>query len=265
MSDTVNLPVTSSVAPEFPKEQQALFRETLLHLNECHIPYVVSGAFALQFHTGIWRPTKDLDLFLPADAVSDALSCLGRAGFSCEVCDSVWLAKAHRDGFFVDLITGMSNAVIAVDLSWIANARPASVLGLPTRMLGAEELLVSKLFVLRRERFDGADIAHVVYATQGKLDWDRVLELVGEHWEILLWALVLYHYVYPANSHYVPSWLWQRLLTNFSRALANPDPSAPFRGSLIDDKMFAIDVAEWGMEDVLAKSRAQRETSENCS
>ena len=118
--------------------------------------------------------------------------------------DPVWLAKAHRDDFFVDLITGMSNGVFAVDESWIDRSHPAEVVGVKTRVLAPEELLASKLFVIRRERFDGADIAHIVYASRGKLQWDRVMQLTGPHWEILLWALLLFHYVYPGQASYVP-------------------------------------------------------------
>lgn len=233
-----------------------MFRETLSALNRCRVPYAVSGAFALQVHTGIWRATKDIDLFLTPEDIAPALACLEKHGFLCKVKDPVWLHKAHRNGFFVDLITGMSNAVITVEPSWIENARPAMVLDVRARVLAAEELLASKLFVVRRERFDGADIAHIVYASQGNLDWDRIFELVKEHWEILLFALVLYRYAYPAYSHYVPAWVWESLLGRFSQELAKRNPSAPFRGSLVDDKMFAIDVAEWGMEDIL---RARRE------
>ena len=74
---------------------------------------------------------------------------------------------------------------------------------------------------------------------------------------MLLFALVLYRYVYPAHSQYVPPWVWQGLLVRFSSELTNRNPSAKFRGSLGDDKMFAIDVAEWGMENVLDVHRAQ--------
>jgi hypothetical protein len=253
----VKLPVSSSRRPKFPPKQEATFRETLKALNRCRVPYVVSGAFALQVHTGIWRPTKDLDLFLTPEDMPAAFRCLTKQGFRCQVKDPVWLHKAHRNGFFIDLITGMSNAVIRVERSWIENSRPALVLDVRARVLAAEELLASKLFVVRRERFDGADIAHIIFATRGNLDWERILALVGEHWEILLFALVLYRYVYPANSEYVPSWVWQGLLVRFSDELTNRNPSAKFRGSLVDDKMFAIDVAEWGMENVLRINRAQ--------
>ncbi len=73
------------------------------------------------------------------------------------------------------------------------------------KVLAAEELIASKLFVTRRERFDGADIVHVIHGTAGKLDWTRILQLIGEHWMVLLWVLVLYQYVYPAHSQFVPA------------------------------------------------------------
>jgi hypothetical protein len=253
------LPVSTSVPPEFPPEQRALFCEVLEHLNREGIPYVVSGAFALQQHTGIWRNTKDLDLFLTSAVVPEALRHLQEAGFETEVRDPVWLAKAHRDGYFVDLITGMSNAVITVDDSWIERSSPCVVLGVKTRVLAAEELIASKLFVNFRERFDGADVVHIIYGTRGKIDWSRLLHLVGEHWELLLWELMLFHYVYPSKQDYVPRDIWDELLSRFQSQLDGPTPKLPFRGSLIDEKMFSIDTKEWGMENLLQEQREHRE------
>lgn len=250
--------LTSSTPSALPKKQEMLFRDVLTLLEEKGVPFAVAGAFALQHHTGICRDTKDLDIFLPAEATPDALGCLQQHGFKCVVSDPVWLAKAYRDNYFVDLITGMSNAVITVDRSWIEHSQAATVLGVETRLLAPEEVLVSKLFVIRRERFDGADIAHIIYATHGELDWKRILRNVGEHWEILLWALLLFRYVYPSNSHHVPASLWQDLLGRLAKSLSHPDPRQEFRGSLVDDHMFAIDVEDWGLENVLARYRAKR-------
>jgi predicted nucleotidyltransferase len=255
---SASLPVTSSVAPELPKEQEALFRGVLTLLEQKNVPFAVSGAFALRQHTGIFRFTKDLDLFLTSKNAGRALQFLEEHGFQTEICDPVWLAKAHRDDFFVDLITGMSNAAIVVEDSWIERAKPAVIYGVETRVLAPEDLIASKLFVTRRERFDGADIAHVIYGTQGKLDWRLVLQTVGEHWEMLLWALVLFRYVYPAQTNYVPQDVWQELLSKFQNAIANPDPNADFRGSLVDENMFAIDIREWGLANLLANLRARR-------
>jgi hypothetical protein len=249
---------TSAISPGLPKRQGDLFRDVLMLFEGEGWPYAVAGAFALREHTGVSRFTKDLDLFLSPESASQALGFLREKGLKCEICDPVWLAKAHRDGYFVDLITGMSNGVMSVDASWIERARPANVLGVNSRVLAPEELLASKLFVVRRERFDGADIAHILFATHGKLDWDRILKLVGEHWELLLWALVLFRYVYPAHSNYVPQFLWQDLLGRFSEQVQLPNTGGGFRGGLIDDATFAIDVEEWGFEDILGEHRARR-------
>lgn len=252
--------MSSSKPPVFPPEQELLFREVLQLMNEQHIPYVVSGAFALQKHTGIWRNTKDLDIFLAPHDVPRALEALNQAGFETEICDPVWLCKAHRCDFFVDLITGMSNAVITVDPSWIERGSPAEVMGVASRVLAPEELIASKLFVTRRERFDGADIVHVIHGTRGKLDWTRVLAIVGEHWQIVLWAMLLFHYIYPANSDYIPRPVWDDLLGRLKKELDHHNPAAHFRGSLIDDKMFAIDVHEWGMANLMQELRNVRES-----
>ena len=251
----IPLPVSTSIEPEFDHVQESLYREVLLLLNRRQIPYAVSGAFALQQHTGIWRVTKDLDLFLTTAAVRSALAALRDDGFRCEICDPVWLAKAHREDFFVDLITGMSNAAVSVADSWIARARPAVVVGVSTRVLAPEEVIASKLFVTRRERFDGADISHIIYGAQGELEWNRILELIGEHWQMLYWALVLYGYVYPAHTHYVPASIWNDLTSRFLAEVANPKRGARFRGSLVDDKMYAIDINEWGMDDIQSEYR----------
>ena len=247
--------MTSSVPFKLPARQQKLFREVLTLLNEHELPHAVSGAFAVREYTGICRNTKDLDVFLSVHHASQALRYLAERGFTCEVRDPIWLAKAHRSGYFVDLITGMSNGALAVDPLWIERAHPATVVGVRTRVLAPEELLASKLFVMRRERFDGADIAHIIYTSRGNLQWDRVLELVGEHWEVLLWTLILFRYVYPAQTDYVPQKLWKDLVTRFQREITSPHVMAKFRGSLVDDNMFAIDVNEWGLHNLLEETR----------
>jgi hypothetical protein len=212
----------------------------------------------LRAHTGICRFTKDLDLFMTAKTSCEVFPYLRERGFECDICDPVWLAKARKGDFFVDLITGMSNGVIVVENSWIERARPVVVHGIKTRVLAPEELVASKIFVAKRERFDGADIAHVIYGTYGSFDWERELQLVGEHWEMLLWSLLLFRYVYPAQTHYVPAAIWRKLLRRFETQIARPHPDARFRGSLVDENMFAIDINEWDLANLLEETREKR-------
>ena len=250
------LPISSSEPPQFAPEQQELFRTVLVILKEHRLPFAVSGAFALHEHTGIWRNTKDLDLFLPLNEIDCAMKLLNAQGLRTEICDPVWLCKVHAGEYFVDLISGMSNAVVRVDQSWIDRGFDSDVLGIPVKVLAPEELIASKIFVAFRERFDGADIAHIIYAAGNSMDWSRLLALVGDHWGMLLWAFVLFQYVYP-NSKAVPNLIWDELLTKFRAELDNPDPKAPFRGSLVDERMFAIDVTEWKLQNVIDDYRRQ--------
>jgi hypothetical protein len=98
----------------------------------------------------------------------------------------------------------------------------------------------------------------VIYGTYRRFDWDSELQLVGEHWEMLLWSLILFRYIYPAQTHYVPASIWQKLLCRFQKEIATPHADAKFRGSLVDDNMFAIDVNEWKLPDLLEQKRQER-------
>jgi len=250
--------ISSSRQTKLPRRQEAIFRDALCALNTAHVPYVVTGAFALALHTGIWHPTKDLDIALTHSSTAGALATLRQAGFQTEVLDPVWLGKAYREDFFVDLIFGMSNGVLVVRDSWIERSYPGQVADVDTRILAPEELLVSKLFVARRDRYDGADVVHLLYKLGEQLDWLYVLDLLGEHWQLLLLALTLFAYVYPANTDIIPRAVWTNLTGRLQQTVLEPKPPRVFRGTLIDPDLFKIDVSEWGFEDQLEMFRFSR-------
>jgi len=54
----------------------------------------------------------------------------------------------------------------------------------------------------------------------------------------------------------VPERVWKQLAGLFESQVMHPRKNAPFRGSLIDPKMFAIDVDEWGERDLNTEYRA---------
>lgn len=240
------LPVTSSTEPEWASAAEECYRDVIQSLREAQVPSAVGGGFALHEHTGIWRTTKDLDLLLEARHVPRAMEQLRKAGFDTLVKDPVWLAKAIRGNYFVDLITGVGNGAIFVDAGWIERAPMGEILGLPCRVLAAEEMIASKVFVTRRERFDGADVAHLIRACGDRLDWQRIMDILGSHWELLYWSLILFAYIYPADIPLVPQRIWTELNARFQEHVTHPQKEAPSRGSLVDPFMFAIDVNEWG-------------------
>src|SRR5262249_59949649 len=93
------------------REERDAHREGLRIVQEQGFEPMVGGAYALKMHTGIWRDTKDLDLFLRMDRVEDALAALGRAGYRTEFTDRLWLAKAFSGPYFIDLIFSSGNGI----------------------------------------------------------------------------------------------------------------------------------------------------------
>lgn len=236
-------------------EQRQLFERVLRALTRGGVNYAVAGAFAFQHYTGIWRATKDLDIFLPAEKIEVALTLCRTAGLMTEITDPVWLAKARAGDYYVDLISGMSNGVLWVTPEWMDKAHTGKILGMQVRLLAPEEMILSKIFVTRRDRFDASDICHLIYRCGAKLDWDRLQLRIGEHWPMLLWHLMLFRYIYPAAAHLVPQPRWEQWL---ERARSLPQTPPEFRGSLIDPLMFEVDVAQWGLENLEDWSRRQR-------
>lgn len=51
--------------PHFGTEASKVYGEALEALDRSGIRYMLGGALALNAYTGIWRDTKDLDVFVP--------------------------------------------------------------------------------------------------------------------------------------------------------------------------------------------------------
>ena len=96
---------------------------------------------------------------------------LADAGFATELTFPHWLGKAYAGDRFIDLIFSAGNGVAAVDDLWFAHAPPGEVLGVPVRLCPPEEMIWSKAFIMERERYDGADVAHLILACGRELDW----------------------------------------------------------------------------------------------
>jgi Nucleotidyl transferase of unknown function (DUF2204) len=187
------------VAP-LSAEVAAFYRQAMAVLEQAGISFLVGGAYAFARYTGIVRDTKDFDLFILPRDFDAALAALAAAGYLVERNFPHWLGKAHgADGSFVDLIFGSGNGLTAVDEGWFRHARRGEVLGVQVRLCPPEEMLWSKAFIMERERYDGADVAHLLHCCAEELDWQRLLARFGEHWRVLLSHLVLFDYIYPAR------------------------------------------------------------------
>jgi hypothetical protein len=224
-------------APSEHDDPQATYALGLRALVDGGVPFLVGGGYALYEYLGRWRTTKDIDVFLCAADLERSLVALARAGFLVEVTDAAWLGKARRGNALIDIIFCSYNGLFPVDESWHRNGRPATVLGVPVQVVGPEEMIVSKSFVAARDRFDGADVSWLIRAVGDELDWPRVEAQMGEHWQILLWQLLHFVYVFPADRRLLPADLMARLLSRLRRELA-AQPEATCRGPMLDPKLY---------------------------
>jgi hypothetical protein len=233
-----------------PEEEREIYKRALEALNAASVPFVVAGAYAIYEHTGIYRKTKDLDLFFEPQAVLPAARALRKAGFVTRLEDAHWLAKATAGDHFVDLIYGMGNGIAFIDDGWRQHSRPGILAATPVRIAPAEELIWHRLFISERHRHDMSDIVHLILCVGETLDWERLIDRVGMNWPLLLSQVLMFSYVYPAYRSNIPDWVPRRLLRLAEAEFDKDDSHVEFtRGPLISHFSFAIDVREWGFAD----------------
>jgi hypothetical protein len=214
----------------------------------------VGGAFALFTYTGIARHTKDVDVFIRRSDRDRALAALSAAGFRTEVPFPHWLAKAHGEGCFADLIYSSGNAVAEVTDAWFAHATADTVLGVPVKLCPPEEMIWSKCYVQERERYDGADVAHLIRAKGESLDWRRLLDEFGPHWRVLFSQILLFGFCYPSERGKVPAWVQHELSDRLRADIEAPAPERKVCfGPFLSREQYLIDTGIWGYSDARVK------------
>lgn len=231
-------------------DKAELYRRALEMLNRSGVPYLVGGTYAFHYYAGIARTTKDFDIFARPRDLHRVLEVLNRCGFKTEVASSHWLAKAFNGDRFIDVIYNSGNGIVEVDDEWFAHAVDEEVLGVPVRLCPAEEMVWSKSFIMERERYDGADVAHLLRHCSGLLDWDRLVRRFGANWRVLLGHLVLFGFIYPGERALVPSGIVRELVNRLVAELDVPTrDSKVCQGTLLSRAQYLVDVDEWGYEE----------------
>ena len=216
-------------------------------LQRARVPFLVGGAYAFAQYTGIYRDTKDLDLFLREADVEPALEVLAADGWRTEHHVEGWLAKGFKGEYFVDLIFSSGNGVATVDDAWFERAVPGRVFHLEVPLVPPEEMIWSKGFVMERERFDGADVNHLLRAMGPKLDWDHVLRRFERYWEVLLAQLMLFRFSYPSDRDVVPDRVMTDLLSRTVETLkTGGEEERLCRGDLLSRVNYRVDIDRWG-------------------
>ena len=229
------------------KEAHAFYKEALQLLNECGVNYMLGGAFAMFNYTGIYRDTKDLDIFCKPSEYPKILKFFAAKGYRAELYDVRWLAKVHKGEYFIDIIFDTVNNICTVDDTWYDHAVEGEFVGERVKFISPEELIWCKVYVQNRERYDGADVNHVLLKKGKTLDWKRLLFRLDPHWHILLAQLLQFQFVYPSEYHdIIPKWLFDELISRANEQYDMPPAMEKVcRGPIIDQTQYSVDIKEW--------------------
>lgn len=232
---------------ETKQEARAFYREALTLLNESGAKYLMGGGFAIFHYTGIYRDTKDLDIFCKSSEYPKIMKLFAENGYQTEMTDVRWLAKVYKGDHFMDIIFDTVNNICTVDDSWFEHSTEGTLMDLPVRFMPAEELLWCKIYVQNRERFDGADCNHLMLRWGKNMDWKRVLFRLDPHWHLLLSQILIFQFVYPADyREIIPQWLFDELMERAAMQYDLPSPKEKVcRGPIIDQTQYMVDIKEW--------------------
>ena len=242
---------TAAVLDEHSRD---FYRDALGRLDRAGIDYLVGGAYAFARYTGIERHTKDFDIFIRRADWPRAERILREAGYETDLTFPHWIGKAFNGDDFIDLIFSAGNGVACVDDLWFDHAVPERVLDMDVMLIPPEEMIWSKGLIMERERYDGADVAHVIHAMGEKLDWKRLLIRYDRYWRALYTHLILFGFIYPSKRSHVPKWVMDELGARLAGELQSPDAADKVcNGTILSRQQYLVDVQRWGYKDARLK------------
>ena len=83
---------------------EMFYAECLAVAKSTNVPFAIGGGYAVNFHTGIARYTKDIDIFCKPGDFPRILNKFSELGYGVHVEDERWLAKIKRGDDCVDVI-----------------------------------------------------------------------------------------------------------------------------------------------------------------
>jgi hypothetical protein len=243
-------PLASAPATDLDRASLEFYQHAMRLMQEGNLPFLVGGAYALAQYTAIERHTKDFDVFIRREDFDRACRLFESAGYRTELTFPHWIGKAWKGEDFVDLIFSAGNGVAVVDDLWFEHAVPGRVFEMDVELIPAEEMIWSKGLIMERERYDGADVAHLILAIGDRLDWRRLISRYGRYWRALFAHVVLFGFIYPSDRTTVPAWVIEELSARLAKETARGDlPEKICYGTIISRQQYLIDVTERGYRD----------------
>lgn len=195
-------------AGEIKPEEWVNYVAAMEALRSAGIPFMLGGGFAQGSFSGRWRHTKDIDFYILPEDRDAGITALTRAGFvdyySTLPYDREWIYRSTRDGVLVDIIWAMANQRARVDASWTERATHIEVRDQRMLLLGIEEFMWCKLYIVQRDRCDWIDVLNLLYTNGETIDWDHLIGRLGSDTPLLQAVLTLFGWVHPERAALIP-------------------------------------------------------------
>ena len=183
------------------------------------MPFLVGGAYAFARYTGIERHTKDFDVFIRREDFRTAKKVFESAGYkigadvSALARQGVQRRRLHRSDLQRRQRRGGGRRAAGS-----STPSTASVFDVDVKLIPAEEMIWSKGLIMERERFDGADVAHVIHAVGDRSSTGAGSSIATRiYWRALYAHLVLFGFIYPSERSQVPAWVMDELAQRVAR------------------------------------------------
>jgi Nucleotidyl transferase of unknown function (DUF2204) len=248
---------TKAAAKRKKDKSDRLHRRSVVALQDADIPFLIGGAYVVEVYAGVSRQTKDFDLYLRPQHVDLALDALKRGGYRTKKTFPHWLAKAERGRDCIDLIFRAGNGLCEVDHSWFERAHSGDFLGSEVKLCAPEETIWMKAYIMERERFDGADIAHILQSCAENLEWAHLVHRFGPDWRVLLSHLVLFGYIYPGERDKIPAAIMDDLIARLRSEKRTVVADRICRGTLLSRKQYLLDIQKRGFRDARLQQRVR--------
>jgi len=164
----------------FGRLVEAGLKRTAAALRDADVPFCLVGSLAAWVRGGP-ESSHDLDFGIRERDLLRAVDALERIGMTIEIPPENWLVKAwirdgedERETVLVDLIYSASGLEIDDDV--LARADVLQVLAQGMPVLGASDLMVTKLLALREQHLDYTAIVSTARAIREQVAWDDVRE-----------------------------------------------------------------------------------------
>lgn len=218
----VNHSAPEMMTAPIPAPQWTVYREVIAQARERGISFALGGGFAVSVYTGLWRNSKDLDVYvLPKDR-EEMVGITQRIGLADyherAPYDRTWIYRSCKDEIIVDIMWAMANHRAPVDEGWLLRGAAVRVNDEHVHVLPVEEMIWDKLYVLQRDRCDWLDALNLLYAAGSTIDWQYLFRRVGSDAPLLRALLSVFTWVSPGRAGALPRWIWD--------AMALPPPEA---------------------------------------